>query len=129
MKKLLLGALLAGGLLTARAQQSVNQWSDGGTPWGSKFRQTDAQLPVERMPAFDLHALQIQDELNKDDKTLPYRFALPGWGQHFSQRRQHLTSGIASRARVGWGGRTPAVIAGSRPSGTAVLWHIMQLRR
>lgn len=75
MRKLLCSVWLAAAtFLGAQAQQSVNQMSDGGTPWGSKFKELDAQLPFERMPLFDLGALQAQDELNKNNKNIPYRF-------------------------------------------------------
>lgn len=62
------------GVLGAHAQQGVSQLSDGGTPWGSKFNQLDAEVPFERMPGFDLQALRAQDEANKNNKNIPYRF-------------------------------------------------------
>lgn len=74
MRKLLLGALLIGSTITVSAQQKVYQLSEGGSPWGSKFRQFDSQLKFEKMPAFDVNALRAQDEINKDNKNIPYRF-------------------------------------------------------
>lgn len=74
MRKLLFGVWLSVSVLGAQAQQSANQLSDGGIPWGSKFQEPDARLTFLRMPLFDVQALKAQDELNKDNKNIPYRF-------------------------------------------------------
>ena len=74
MRKLLLGVLCLGTVLQTKAQQKVNQLSDGGEPWGTKFQQFDKDLAFAKMPSFDVNALQQQDEQNKNNKSIPYRF-------------------------------------------------------
>lgn len=60
--------------LSLFAQQSVYQLSDGGIPWGYKFTQYDELIPMEVMPGFNQAALEQEDLIRDQDKSIPYRF-------------------------------------------------------
>jgi len=75
VKKRITFFLLCGLALTgAYAQQAVNQYSDGGTPWGYKHSEYEAEIPFVQMPAFDVEPLRQQDALNDNNKAMPFRF-------------------------------------------------------
>ncbi len=56
------------------AQQPVSQLSAGGTPWSSKHADKDRDIVYLTMPSFDVQSLINEDELNKNNKNIPYRF-------------------------------------------------------
>ena len=77
MKKLLLGTLaLATLLISTVASAQITHETGSPTSWGV-FKSATAELPMVKMPAFDVDALLAEDAINDAEKMGPWRFGNP----------------------------------------------------